>query len=286
MKAAPVRTRTVLITGCSSGIGATTATHLRERGWRVAPTARKPEDLDRLRSEGFEPIALDVQSPAAVERAAAMATQMFPEGLGALVNNAGFGQPGAVEDVTRDELQRQFEVNVIGVHDLTRRLIPTMIEQGYGRIVNIGSILGLYSLPFMGAYAASKFALEALTDALRAEMSGTGIGVALIGPGPIRSSFRDNATHLTDASVCSRPSRFDRLYRRGTEKVKEGKAYSRGTLAPMAVAKKIEHALTSRRPRGRYSVTTQAMICEQALRVLPKSLIQSIMAHKARQEAR
>ncbi len=285
MKAALVRARTVLITGCSSGIGATTAIHLRDRGWRVAPTARKPEDLERLRSDGFDPISLDVQSPEAVERAIETATRMFPEGIGALVNNAGFGQPGAIEDITRDELRRQFEVNVIGVHDLTRHLLPAMIGQGYGRIVNIGSILGLYALPFIGAYSASKFALEALTDALRAEMSGTGLGVSLIGPGPIRSSFRDNAASLTDGSVAGRVSRFDALYERGTRTVKEGKAYSRGTLAPLAVAKKIEHALTSRRPRGRYSVTTQALICEQALRVMPRSVMQAILAYKAQREA-
>ena len=168
-------TRSVLITGCSSGIGLACATVLKQRGWRVLATARKAADLDRLRGLGFEVLNLELADANTIEACASEALRLTDRQLTALINNAAYGQLGAVEDLTADVLRQQFEVNVIGTHDLTRRLIPAMRANRHGRIVQVSSVLGLMAAPYRGAYCASKFALEALSDSLRLELKGTGI---------------------------------------------------------------------------------------------------------------
>ena len=194
--------RTILITGCSSGIGLATARLLRDRGWRVLATARKPEDLHRLEhSERLEAIALELADPSSIAACARETLRRTDGQLMALFNNAAYGQVGAVEDVSADVLRRQMEVNFIGTHALTCALIPAMRAQGYGRIVNCSSVLGLVTGPFRGAYSASKFALEGLTDAMRLELQGSGIHVSLIEPGPIRSQFLDTALALFKANI-------------------------------------------------------------------------------------
>jgi NAD(P)-dependent dehydrogenase (short-subunit alcohol dehydrogenase family) len=276
-----VQSRTVLITGCSTGIGYGAAHYLRERGWTVYPTARKPDDLARLRDEGFPAVELDVADDASVGRAVETTLAATGGALGAVVNNAGFGQSGAIEDITRDILRRQFEVNVFGAHDLTQRLIPVFRRQGWGRVVNISSVFGRITMPMLGSYSASKFAMEALSNALRMEMRATGVGVSLIEPGPIASAFRDNATRQAQATLDVEGAAFRRHYRSKIDKRLAGKArpdpFTRG---PEAVAVKIQHALESDRPRSRYCVTPPAYFGALLSRFAPDWLIDAALASK------
>jgi NAD(P)-dependent dehydrogenase (short-subunit alcohol dehydrogenase family) len=186
--------RSILITGCSSGIGLASAREMKARGWRVFATARKPEDIARLKDEvGVESLYLDYAEPGSIAEAAEHVLAATGGKLTALFNNGGYGQPGAVEDLKPDVLRAQFEANVFGWHDLTSRVIPSMREQGEGRIVFCSSVLGLLAAPYRGAYCASKFAIEALADTLRMELAATGIKIVLIEPGPIASRFVEHA---------------------------------------------------------------------------------------------
>src|SRR5579863_6302689 len=184
--------RSVLITGCSSGIGLAAAGLLKARGWHVVASARKVEDVVRLRTSGFDAAQLDIADPTSIGQALAETYALTGGGLDALVNNAGIAIPGALEDLTRENLRHQFEVNFFGTLDLTRRMLPGMRERGHGRIIMIGSILGRVAMPWRGAYNASKFALEGATDTLRLELHGSGISVSLVDPGQIgRASCRE-----------------------------------------------------------------------------------------------
>ncbi|MBC7735798.1 MAG: SDR family NAD(P)-dependent oxidoreductase, partial [Candidatus Saccharibacteria bacterium] len=184
--------RTILMTGCSSGIGYDAAHGLRARGWRVFATCRAEADCARLRGEGLESFPLDYASEASIAPAVAEVRSRTPT-LVALYNNGAFACPGAVEDLPRAALRAIFEVNLFGYHDLTTQVIPMMRAQGRGRIVNCSSVLGLVGARWRGAYVSTKFAMEGLTDVLRLEMRGTGIDVILIEPGPITSNIRANA---------------------------------------------------------------------------------------------
>ena len=276
MKRPRVRTRTVLITGCSSGIGRTTAEHLREAGWRVLATARSDSDLDDLRKSGFEALHLDLTHEASVLRCADEALELCPDGLGGLVNNAGYAQAGAVEDLEGIKLRRQLEVNVVGLQVLTNRIMPTMRSQGWGRVVNISSVYGRVAAPFVGAYCASKFAVEALSDAMRIELWSTGVGVSLIEPGAIISEFRNNAASIAEESLDS-PSRFNETYRRKIfRKKNRPQKPSFFVRQPIEVAHKIRHALESPRPRRRYGVTPAATLAAVLRRVAPDALLDAI----------
>ncbi|WP_295577962.1 SDR family oxidoreductase [uncultured Lamprocystis sp.] len=247
--------RSVLITGCSSGIGHTCAHGLARRGWRVIASARQAADVARLRDEGLTALQLDLDDPQSIERAVEQTLAHTGGTLDALFNNGAYGLPGAVEDLTRAALRAQLETNLLGWHDLTCRVIPIMRRQGHGRIVQNSSILGLMPLPYRGAYVASKFALEGLTDTLRLELAGSGIQVSLIEPGPILSRFRENAHRAFKARIDTEHSVHREAYRRAeTRLLKEGPAQP-FTLPPEAVLKKLIHALESRRPRPRYYVT-------------------------------
>jgi NAD(P)-dependent dehydrogenase (short-subunit alcohol dehydrogenase family) len=273
MKVPPVESRTALITGCSSGIGQATAHVLRDAGWQVFPTARKASDLDQLRADGFDPIPLDLLDHDSVEAAVRQLLDRTGGSLGALVNNAGIGQGGALDDVDRDTLRHQFEVNLFGLHDLTHELLPTFRKQGYGRIVNVSSVLGRISAPMLGCYCASKFALEALSDAMRIELLESGIWVSLVEPGPIISEFRRNAVKLLADQVDTEAARFGEAYQseydRRIEQVKRPNLFTR---PPEEVGYKIRHALQSRRPRRRYCVTIPAYIGDFAARFVPQAL--------------
>jgi len=185
--------KTILITGCSSGIGYTTALLLKQRGYRVIASARQQHDVDRLRQEGFEAIRIDLADSASIRLAVSEMLIMTEGRIDALFNNGAFGQPGAVEDLSRDVLRFQFETNFFGTHELTNLLIPIMRRQGQGRIIYNSSVLGFVAMTYRGAYNASKFALEGLADTLRLELKGTGIHLSIIEPGPILSDFRKNA---------------------------------------------------------------------------------------------
>ena len=247
--------RSVLITGCSSGIGYTAAHILKDRGYRVFATARKPEDVERLASEGLEALQLDLDDSDSINTAVDTILERTGGRLYGLFNNGAYGQPGAVEDLSRDVLRAQFETNLFGWLELTNRLIPIMRKQGEGRIVQNSSVLGLVALPFRGAYNSSKFAIEGLSDTLRMELKGSGVYVSLIEPGPILSRFRANAHAKLKENIDRDKSFFAEKYK-GAEKrlTKEGPA-APFTLPPEAVVKKLIHALEAPRPRPRYYVT-------------------------------
>lgn len=278
MKRPKVESKTVLITGCSSGIGRATADLLRANGWVVAPTARTQEDLDLLRNDGFIPVPLDLADEASVKTAAEQTLDLFDGRLGALVNNAGFALAGAMEDIGREALRHQMEVNFIGVQDLTNRLIPRLRLQGWGRIVNVSSVYGRVAAPLVGSYCASKFALEAATDALRIELWSTGVGVSLIEPGAIITEFRNNAAEIAAEQLDPQSSRFGNAYdRKITRKKKRQPKADFFRKTPSAVAEKIQHALQSGHPRRRYGVTPAATLVALLRRFAPDALLDAAL---------
>ena len=279
MKASAIKTRTVLVTGCSSGIGAATAHFLRDRGWTVYPTARKASDLEILRDDGFDPIELDLADSGSVQDCVSAVLDKSADGLGGVVNNAGMAMPGAVEDLSREALRGQFEVNVFGLQELTNGLIPKLRAQGWGRIVNISSIYGLISAPMVGSYCASKYALEALSDAQRVELSGTGVSLSLIEPGPIVSAFRRNAAAALEDHVISDDVRYAANYRKeAARRKKQFKKVDFINRPPEDVAKKVFHALESRHPRRRYVITLPAHAGAFMARFFPAALLDRVMA--------
>ena len=262
--------RSILITGCSSGIGLDAARGLRARGWRVFATCRQEADCERLRAEGFESFRLDLADEDSI--AAAVATVMDRTGgtLDALYNNGAFACPGAVEDLPRGALREIFEVNLFGTHDLTRRVIPIMRAQGHGRIVNCSSVLGIVGARWRGAYVSTKFALEGLSDVLRLEMQGTGIQVILIEPGPITSRIRENSVAHFETWVNWQASARADEYRGLLHRLYKAKdAPDTFELPPSAVTARLVKALESPRPRARYYVTTPTHIAGLARRLLP-----------------
>lgn len=268
MTGTPASARTVLLTGCSSGIGLACARTMKARGWRVLATARKQADLARLeQQEGVEALHLELADPASVAACAAEALARTGNRLDALFNNAAYGQVGAVEDLSVDVLRRQFEVNVLGGHGLIKALLPAMRAQGHGRIVQCSSVLGLVVAPYRGAYCASKFAVEALSDALRLELAGTGIHVALIEPGPIRTEFIATAVKRFRETIDADASAHHDAY---VARMK--------SLEPEAVAAKLVHALESPRPGARYFVTVPTYYAALLRRLLPTRLLDRILA--------
>ncbi len=262
-------TRSILITGCSSGIGLAVARGLKARGWRVYATARGPADVARLVDEGLESFALDLDDSESIRAAVAEALKRGGGRLDALFNNGGFGQVGAVEDLSRAALREQFETNLFGWVELSNRVIPVMRRQGEGRIVMNSSVLGYSAFAYRGAYVAAKFALEGLTDTLRMELAGSGIHVALVEPGPITSRFRDNALPHFLKHIDWEHSAHRAGYQAQLERLKTPGPAAPFTLPPEAVLAKVIHALESRRPRARYPVTVPAVAFWWLRRVLP-----------------
>jgi NAD(P)-dependent dehydrogenase (short-subunit alcohol dehydrogenase family) len=270
--------RTVLITGCSSGIGLASAREMKARGWRVFATARKPEDIARLKDEeGVESLYLDYAEPDSIEKAVAKVLKATGGRLDALFNNGAYGQPGAVEDLRREVLRAQFEAGFFGWHDLTARIIPAMRQQREGRIVFCSSVLGFVSAPYRGAYCASKFAVEALADALRLELAGTGIKIVLIEPGPIASRFLEHALEAYRRHIDLEASPHSEIYRARIARLEEGGDQT-FKLGPEAVALKLVHALESRSPKRRYYVTLPTYAAALFRRLLPTSALDAIAA--------
>jgi NAD(P)-dependent dehydrogenase (short-subunit alcohol dehydrogenase family) len=271
--------RAILITGCSSGIGYACAVGLKARGWRVFATARKDADLMRLASEGFEPFYLDYVDAKSVEACVAQVAKHCGGRLDALFNNGAYGQPGAIEDVRRDVLEAQFAANVFGWHQLTRACLPLLRANGSGRIVNCSSVLGLVTMKWRGAYNASKFAVEALSDTLRLELRGSNIHVVLIEPGPIATRFTEHALEAFDRNIDQAASHYQDAYARQRARLGKGGS-NRFKLPPEAVFEKLRHALESSRPRARYYVTTPTYMMAWARRLLPQRLLDGLL-HKA-----
>jgi NAD(P)-dependent dehydrogenase (short-subunit alcohol dehydrogenase family) len=274
---ADVRSQSILITGCSSGIGYTTAQLLRERGHRVIASARKPEDVARLQAEGFECLLLDLADSDSIQ-AAVKALLVLTEGrIDAVFNNGAYGQPGAVEDLSRAALRQQFETNVFGTQELTNALIPVMRQQGYGRIIYNSSILGFVAMKFRGAYNASKFALEGLADTLRLELRGSGVAVVLIEPGPIESQFRANAMAMYRRHINPRASVFGATYDALEARLQKPGPAAPFTLPATAVAAKVAHALESKQPCLRYPVTFPTYLFAVLKRLLPSRWLDSLV---------
>ena len=271
----------VVITGCSSGIGLATALEMKSRGWTVFATARKESDLTRLKEEGLTPLELDLASETSITSCVDQLKELCGDVPDALVNNAGFGHPGALEDVSRADMRKQFEANVFGLLDLTNQLLPGMIRRGHGRIVHVSSVVGRVSLPFMGIYSASKFAVEAIADAQRVELDQTGVQVSLVEPGPIVTKFFNNASASGDALLQTKESRFSELYKKELQE-RDPASPKLFSLPPEAVAKKIAHALTSSRPKRRYKVTLPAHLGAFLSRVAPDALIDTILIRELR----
>lgn len=271
------RAPSILITGASTGIGWHCATELAGRGWVVVATARQPDDLACLEAAGCRPLPLELTDRAAVERAGQDAIALAGGQLDALFNNAAYGQPRAVEDLPVEHLRRQFEVNVFAWHALTRSVLPTMLERGSGRIVQCSSVLGLVSPPFRGAYNASKFAIEALSDAMRHELAGTGVHVSLIEPGPIESRFVDGALAALRDNIDIEDSRHGEKYRARLAQLEAG-GTDRFKLPPDAVLAKLRHAIESSRPKRRYYVTWPTYFAAYGRRFLPEPVWDRIVA--------
>ena len=270
--------KSILITGCSSGIGLCVARGLRSRGYRVFATARKTHDVRQLEADGFESLQLDLADSDSIATAVDDILARTNGTLGALFNNGAYGQPGAVEDLSRDVLRAQFETNLFGWHELTNRVLPVMRRQGHGRIVQNSSVLGFVALRYRGAYNASKYALEGLSDTLRLELMGTDIHVSLVEPGPVTSRFRENAFRAYQENIDP-----DSSVHRDRYLAMEARLQRKGpvvpfTLPPEAVLKKVIHALESRRPRARYYVTFPTYLFGTLKRLLSTRLLDRMLS--------
>jgi len=276
----------VLITGCSSGIGYCVAHGLHQRGYQVIASARKEKDVQRLKKEGLQCIQLDLDNSHSIDQAVNDTIRLGHNNIFALFNNGAYGQPGAVEDLTREVLRNQFETNLFGTVELTNKLIPYMREQGYGRIINNSSILGLITMRYRGAYNASKFALEGLTDTLRQELADANIYVSLIEPGPIKSRFRANAFDAYKNNIDSEHSIHRDIYKRVERRLQKKGNSTPFMLQPEAVLQKVIHALESQRPKARYYVTAPTYMFGIARRLLSTRAMDWILLKVSRDENR
>jgi NAD(P)-dependent dehydrogenase (short-subunit alcohol dehydrogenase family) len=270
-------TRTIIVTGCSSGIGAYCARALKAEGWRVFATVRNDAHLAALEADGIEALVMDYTRRETITRLVAVVAERTGGRIDALFNNGAYGQPGAVEDLTTDVLRDQFEANFFGWHELTRQVIPIMRRQGKGRIVNCSSILGIVPYRYRGAYTASKYALEGLTVTMRMELEGSGIGVSLIEPGPIDSRFTANALAKINEHIDLEGSAHTAEYARQLRRLDGSGPVNRHKLGPEAVHEVLRHALTAPRPRPHYLVTRPAKQGALLKRLLPASLFYTLL---------
>lgn len=261
--------KSVLITGCSSGIGYDAAHGLRARGWRVFASCRQQHDCDRLREEGFESPLIDYADPDTIYNGLADVLEATGGTLDALYNNGAFAVPGAVEDLPRGALRSIYETNVFGVHDLTQAVIPVMRNQGHGRIINCSSVLGIVGMRWRGAYVSTKFALEGLTDVLRVEMADTPIKIILLEPGPITSKIRENSIPHFEQWIDHENSARKAQYAQLRDRLYTDSGPDQFELPASATTKKIIHALESKRPKPRYYVTFPTYLMGTLRRILP-----------------
>lgn len=263
------QSESILITGCSSGIGYNAAVKLKNMGYRVIASARKEDDVNRLIEEGFEAIQLDLAESVSIRMAVTKVLELTGGKLDALFNNGAFGQPGAVEDLKRDVLRKQFETNVFGTQELTNAIIPVMRKQGHGKIIYNSSILGFVAMPFRGAYNASKYALEGLADTLRLELYGTNIHIVLIEPGPILSDFRKNSLKLFQKNIDAEKSQYLDTYKKMQSRLNKDGPSVPFTLTADAVTNKVIKILRANKPEARYCVTVPTYAFAFLKRLLP-----------------
>ncbi|MDO1584120.1 SDR family oxidoreductase [Rhizobium oryzicola] len=269
--------RSIIITGCSSGIGAYCARELKREGWRVFATVRQEKDLAPLQADGLEALILDYTRQDTIDALVQDVLRRTGGTLDALFNNGAYGQPGAVEDLPTDALRLQFETNVFGWHELTRQIMPVMRRQGHGRIVHCSSILGLVPYRYRGAYNASKHAIEALGVTMRMELEGSGIFVSLIEPGPIATRFTANALEAVRRFIDTDNSPHAEEYRRQLARLEGSGPVNKHKLGPDAVHAVLTHALTASRPRPHYLVTKPAKQGALLKRLLPADLFYRLL---------
>ncbi|MEO1919946.1 MAG: SDR family NAD(P)-dependent oxidoreductase [Paracoccaceae bacterium] len=273
--------KSILITGCSSGIGYDAAHTLNKHGWRVFATCRADADCERLRGEGLESFRLDYQDESSIESAVNEVLTRTGGTLDALFNNGAYAIPGAIEDMSRDAMRDIFETNVFGQIDLSNRLIPVMRKQGFGRVIFNSSVLGFISTPYRGSYCGTKFALEALVDAQRMEHKDSPLEFILIEPGPITTEFGNNAIKQFKKWINRDATHHNGAYTAMLNKrnASAGKK-DFSELPPSAVTKKLTHALESRRPNPRYYVTWATHFAGIMRRILPTSLLDSVLSRQ------
>ena len=269
--------KSILITGCSSGIGLCVAKGLKAHGWRVFASVRNSTDIDKLRSLDIDCLQLDLNDSMSIKNAVAKVLIETQGTLDALFNNGGFGLPGAVEDLSRDALRAQFETNVFGWIELTNQILPVMRKQGHGRIIMNSSVLGFAAMPYRGGYTASKFAIEGFSDTLRQELHGSSIHVSLIEPGPILSQFRGNALTAFNKHIDKTNSIHKQQYESMITRLNMEGAAAPFTLGPEAVLAKVIHALESKQPNIRYYVTVPTYLFGYLKRFLPYWVMDKIL---------
>ena len=270
--------RNVLITGCSSGIGYDAAVTLKQRGHTVIATARQPQDVERLRNEGLTSFQLDLTDSDSIRSGVEQTLEHTRGRIDVLFNNGAYAQPGAVEDLTRDTLRKQFETNLFGWHELTTLVVPVMRKQGGGRILQNSSILGFIALKHRGAYVATKYALEGLTDTLRLELEGTGIDVVLIEPGPILTKMRPNSLKAFEENIDVGSSVHRPHYEKTLARLRKEGAAQPFTLPASAVTKRVIHAIETPVPQIRYPVTFPTYLFAVLTRILPDRLLDRFLA--------
>lgn len=258
--------KTVVITGCSSGIGLVAANDLLRRGYRILAVCRKPEDVQRMDELGFTGVEMDLNSSESVIRAAEQILALSDNRIFVLFNNGGYGVYGPLTAISRQQMEQQFATNFFGTHQLTMLLLPALRASGDARVINTSSVMGLIATPGRGAYAASKYALEAWSDTLRMELHGSGVQVSLIEPGPIKTRFTDNVNQAEREKPVENPG-----------------IAARFTLPPEAILPKLRHALESPRPRLRYPVTMVAHAITLLRRILPGRMLDRILRGKPTQ---
>lgn len=268
--------QTILITGCSTGMGYDAVKTLTQQGHQVIACCRQLEDVKRLQTEGFYSIEMDLANSDSIQRTFATILNDHPQ-IDVLFNNAAFGLPGAVEDLSRDALKHQFETNVFGTQEVTNRMLPIMRRQGFGKIIYNSSILGFAAMPYRGAYNASKFAVEGLADTLRLELKSTNIHVSLIEPGPIRSQFRANAYRQFKQWIDANNSAHQSQYQSMIQRLETEGDTAPFTLDPSAVTDIVQKIMASQAPRARYRVTVPTQAFAIFKRLLPTSVLDHLL---------
>jgi len=267
----------ILITGCSTGIGYHCAIALHQAGYQVIASCRHPEDVAALQAQGLHCVQLDLTASESIQQGLKETLDITGGTLDVLFNNAAYGQPGALEDLPTNALREQFETNIFGWHELTTLVIPLMLKQSHGKIVQNSSVLGLVAMKYRGAYNASKFALEGYTDTLRLELRDTPISVSLIEPGPIESQFRDNAKRQFEKHINIEDSRHQASYKKTLERLGKSSPTNKFTLTPEAVLKPLLNIINTNKPAPRYYVTQPTYLFGFLRRVLPSQWLDKLL---------
>ncbi|KJY69128.1 SDR family oxidoreductase [Vibrio nigripulchritudo] len=274
-------TKSILITGCSTGIGYVCAHELNKKGYLVVASCRREEDVARLRSEGLNCVLLDVSDTNSITSGLKEALAITNGKLDALFNNGAYGQAGALEDLPTDALREQFETNVFGWHELVKQVLPLMRAQGYGRIIQNSSVLGFAAMKYRGAYNASKFALEGWTDTIRLELANSGIHISLIEPGPIETQFRANALKHFQKWINVESSVYRSEYELQLQRLGNEKSGNAFTLPPESIVSPLIHAIEANKPKIRYRVTTPTKVFAVFKRILPTTWLDKILSKAA-----